>query len=151
MPSAVPESIAHHVTLVEELKSEHRELLLAFREIKEASDGEEAARLKRALVRFKALLVPHVVKEAVKVYTYLRQQYKARGDQPTYQRVNDYKAEMSGIGDAAIQFIDAWVQTPDADIDFAQVRAALRDIGALLGDRIRREESDLYPLYHTTH
>lgn len=145
------DSIAHYDDLVEELKSEHRALLLAFREVKESSDTADGVRFQQALLHFKALLVPHVVKEAVKVYTYLRQQYKARADHDTYQKINGYKAEMSGIGDAAIRFIDTWSGVPAQSIDFAQVRSTLRDIGALLGDRIRREESDLYPLYHTTH
>ena len=55
---------------------------------------------------------------------------------------------MRGIGDAAVRFVETCVATPDDAIDFAQVRPALHEIGLLLGDRIRREESDLYPLYH---
>jgi len=56
---------------------------------------------------------------------------------------------MGHIGEAAIQFIGTYTQAQDDDIDFEQVRSALREIGVLLGDRIRREEADLYPLYRT--
>ena len=106
---------------------------------------------KRALLDFKGLLVPHFVEEAVRLYTYLRQELKVRGNLTDFQRVNAYKSESGGIGDAALRFVETSIATPDDAIDFAQVRTALHEIGLLLGDRIRREESDLYPLYQSLH
>ena len=47
------------------------------------------------------MLVPHLLQEAIKLYTFLRQELKAQGNQQAYQMVNGYKTEMGGIGDAA--------------------------------------------------
>jgi len=143
------DDVAHHAELVQELVNDHRQLLEAYHGLKRSADDGDITAFRAALARFKSLLVPHVVKEAYKVYTYLRQTLKARGDMDAYQRVNGYKAEMGHIGEAAIQFIDTYTQAQDDDIDFEQVRSALREIGVLLGDQIRREEADLYPLYRT--
>lgn len=143
--------IQHHSALVDQLKGEHRLLLQAFGALKQTSDADDALAFKRALHEFKSLLVPHLLEEAVRMYTYLRQELKARGNLADFQRVNAYKSEMGGIGDAAVRFVETCVATPDDAIDFAQVRPALHEIGLLLGDRIRREESDLYPLYQSLH
>lgn len=142
--------IGHYSTLMDELKGEHRLLLEVFGRLKKSGETEDAAEFRQALADFRSLLIPHVVKEAYKVYTYLRQYYKDKGDISVYQRVTNYKTEMTGIGEAALQFIDSCEKTPDDAIDFHTVNESLREIGLLLGDRIRREEADLYPLYHTT-
>lgn len=142
--------IGHYTSLMDELKSEHRQLLEVFGRMKKSGESEDAAEFQQALADFKGLLVPHVVKEAYKVYTYLRQYYKDKGDAEVYRRVTGYKTEMTGIGDAALKFIDAHERAAPDAIDFANVNESLREIGLLLGDRIRREEAFLYPLYHTT-
>ncbi len=144
-------SIAHYATLVNELQSEHRLLLEAYGQLKKSADASDGPAFRQAVQDFKALLVPHLVKEAFKVYTYLRQRSKDRGETAVYDKVTAYKTEMTGIGDAAMRFIDTYAEMPDADIDFPQVQESLRQIGQLLGDRIRREEAELYPLYQSTH
>jgi regulator of sigma D len=143
--------VVHHSTLVGELKSEHRELLATFGLLRHAAEERDAAGFRRALAAFKALLVPHLVKESFKVYTYLRQEYKAKGDLAVYDMVTAYKSEMTGIGDTALRFVESCDQMADDAIDFVQIDATLHTMGRLLGDRIRREEAELYPLYQTTH
>lgn len=145
------EGVPHYSALVAELTHDHRQLLAAYGALKHSAEAGDVAAFKSALGDFKALLVPHVVKEAYKVYTYLRQTLRQKGELEVYQRVNAYKSEMGRIGDAAIRFIDTYSDADDETIDFPQVRAALHEIGQLLGDRIRREEADLYPLYKTLH
>ena len=114
-------------------------------------DAGDAVAFKQALQGFKALLVPHLLEEAIRLYTYLRQELKTRGDANSYQLVNGYKSEMKGIGDAAVHFVETYNTAANDAIDFEQVRASLHEIGHLLGDRIRREESELYPLYQSLH
>lgn len=143
--------VLHDRTLVHGLEQEHRLLLHAFGQVKKSAETADPQAFKRHLQELKDLLVPHVVKEAFKLYTYLRQHFKDSGERAGYEQVNAYKKEMSGIGDAALRFIDNCLQTPDQALDFAQIQTALRDIGHLLGDRIRREESELYPLYQSIH
>ena len=140
--------ISHDSALAQELVSEHRELLAAFGTLKKNVEAEDAAAFRESLLTFKGLLVAHLVKEAYKVYTYLRQQLKDREDLSAYHLVNAYKSEMAGIGDAALKFVETYSEAPDP-MDFGEARTQLQHIGHLLGDRVRREESDLYPLYHT--
>ncbi len=143
--------IQHHSTLVSQLMSDHRQLLESFGVLKKTAEAGDAVAFKQALQGFKALLVPHLLEEAIRLYTYLRQELKTRGDANSYQLVNGYKSEMKGIGDAAVHFVETYNTAANDAIDFEQVRASLHEIGHLLGDRIRREESELYPLYQSLH
>ncbi len=143
--------IQHHSSLVTQLVGDHRQLLESFGGLKKAADVGDAVAFKQSLQGFKALLIPHLMEEAVRLYTYLRQEFKTRGDANNYQLVNGYKSEMNGIGDAAVHFVETYSTTADDAIDFHQVRTSLHEIGHLLGDRIRREEAELYPLYQSLH
>ena len=95
--------VPHHSALVQGLVNDHRQLLQAFGRLKHCAEAEDPGAFKHALVDFKALLVPHLLQEAIKLYTFLRQELKAQGNQQAYQMVNGYKAEMGGIGDAAVR------------------------------------------------
>ncbi len=44
--------------------------------------------------------------------------------------------------------VDEYSKKSAHDIDYAPLSIRIKEIGWLLGDRIRREESELYPLYH---
>ncbi|GAB1387502.1 hypothetical protein MASR1M59_26500 [Melaminivora sp.] len=145
-------NVQHHDHLVAQLTSDHRRLLQAFGALKQTAEAGDTPAFRQALQVFSTLLVPHLMEEAMRLYTYLRQELRSRGDAQGYQLVNGYKTEMGAIGDAAMRFIQNYASTEDtAPIDFAQVRASLQQIGHLLGDRIRREESELYPLYQSLH
>lgn len=143
--------VQHHSTLVTQLVGDHRQLLESFGVLKKAAEARDVVAFKQALQGFKALLVPHVLEEAIRLYTYMRQEFKTRGDANNYQLVNGYKSEMKGIGDAAVHFVETYSAAADDAIDFQKVCASLHEIGHLLGDRIRREESELYPLYQSLH
>ena len=55
---------------------------------------------------------------------------------------------MDGISRAAMEFVDEYSAKKTGQMDFVLLGSRLRDIGLILGDRIRREEAELYPLYH---
>lgn len=142
--------VAHYSDLVEQFHQEHRRLLKAFGQVKHGIDGRDAPAFKQALKEFQSLLVPHLVTEGYKLYTYLRQRLKEKGERADYDRVNGYKSEMARIGDTALRYAESYLALPDAEIDFSRAGEELREIGLLLGDRIQREESDLYRLYQST-
>ena len=139
--------VKHDAELIDELMREHREILKSYGELKQAAEAAEPMRYKAALQAFKSLLVPHLIKEAVKVYTFLRKELKERGDTAAFERVSAYKSEMAPIGDAVVKFIDEQLALDVRQIDFAQVQATLAHMGTTLGGRVNREEADLYPLY----
>ncbi len=138
--------IKYYSDLVDEMLDDHRALLVAYGELVKAASAKDASGFKFLLLKFKSLLVAHLLKEAVKLYIYLRQ--KLKGDESAYSLVTSYKSEMDGISRVAMAFVDEYTAKPIHQIDFNQLAIQLRDIGWVLGDRIRREESELYPLYH---
>lgn len=142
--------IPHYPDLVAQFEQDHRVLLKAYGRIRHSVQARDAQEFKAALQEFQSLLVPHLVTEGYKLYTYLRQRTRSNGDQAAYDKVNQYKSEMAHIGDAALHFVENHMKTPDGEIDFALVEDELRQIGLALGDRIHREESELYQLYDTT-
>ena len=137
--------IQHHSTLVSQLMSDHQQLLESFGVLKKTAEAGDAVAFKQALQGFKALLVPHLLEEAIRLYTYLRQELKTRGDANSYQLVNGYKSEMKGIGDAAVHFVETYNTAANDAKDFEHVRASVHQIGHQLGDRMRTEESELHP------
>lgn len=138
--------IKYYSDLVSEMTHDHRELLATYGDLAKAAGAQDGTVFKSELIKFKSLLVTHLLKEAVKLYIYLRQNLKS--DEHTYALVTSYKSEMDGISRIAMAFVDEYVAKPTHDINFSQLTIKLREIGLVLGDRIRREESELYPLYH---
>lgn len=138
--------IQYNANLVQEMLDDHRALLSIYGDLVKAVDNKDGSVFKLTLVRFKSMLVAHLLKEAVKLYIYLRQKF--RGDEGVYHLVTSYKNEMDGISRVAMSFVDEYTAKPIHEIDFFQLSARLREIGLVLGDRIRREEMELYPLYH---
>lgn len=138
--------IKYYSDLVDEMVDDHRALLAAYGDLVKTAGAKDASGFKFLLLKFKSLLVAHLLKEAVKLYIYLRQ--KLKGDESAYSLVTSYKSEMDGISRIAMAFVDEYTAKPAHQIDFHQLTLQLREIGLVLGDRIRREESELYPLYH---
>lgn len=138
--------ISYYPELIPEFLREHRQLLATYGAILRSAEGRNVVEFKSGLENFKSLLVAHLLKEAVKLYVYMRQML--RDDEVTHALVTSYKKEMDGIGRVAMAFVDGYMaKTPD-QIDFTQVVSELHEIGKVLGDRIRREENELYLLYH---
>ena len=138
--------IAYYSELVEDLMNDHRQLLAIYGDLVRANQAHDPVAFKAVLQPFKSLLISHLLKEAVRLYIYLRQ--KLRYDESTYRLVTGYKSEMDGISRVAMEFVDEYSAKTPKEIDFVLLAARLKEIGQVLGDRIRREEAELYPLYH---
>lgn len=138
--------IGYYPDLVGEMVDDHRQLLGAFGELVKAANAHDSVGFSSGLATFKSLLVGHLLKEAIKLYIYLRQQL--RSDEGAYALITSYKSEMDGISRIAMAFVDAYSGKARHELDFPTVIGQLRELGVVLGDRIRREEAELYPLYH---
>jgi len=138
--------ISYYSELVDDLKGDHKQLLAVYGNLVRAGQAHDAVVFRTVLQQFKSLLIAHLLKEAIKLYIYLRQ--KLRDDESTYRLVTGYKSEMDGISRVAMAFVDEYSAKPAENIDFALLGTRLKEIGQVLGDRIRREEAELYPLYH---
>ena len=138
--------ISYSPLLISEFEGDHRKLLRQYGILLNTAKQEDFAAFKAHLTEFKAMLVSHLLKETVKLYIYMRQ--KLKDDPHSYALVTGYKKEMDGIGKVAMNFVDTYMAQTADRVDFAQLVAELQHIGSVLGDRIRREEAELYPLYH---
>jgi hemerythrin-like domain-containing protein len=141
----VSAAIAYYPNLIEDLEREHRELLSALSSMSKSVQIRNLKRFKEYLAVFKNLLVEHLLKEAVKLYIYLRQTLKAHPAESAL--VSRYKKEMDGLGVEVLRFIDHYLPKSATEIDVAALKAELVDVANLLKDRLSREETELYPLY----
>ena len=137
--------IQYTPNLIESFERDHRALLHSYGRLVKTANKADFPTFQTELALFKSMLVSHLLKEAVKLYIYLRQQFK--DNEAIHSLVTSYKVEMDGIGRVAMGFIDAYLTAPADVVDFAKMSTQLNEIGKVLGDRIRREESELYPLY----
>jgi len=139
--------IAFHETLIEELKQDHQSILKLYAQINMAINNDQWEKVPGALGKFRRKLTDHLLCEGVKLYGYL--QKGAQENHATYVQFRNFRNEMAHIGRAAFHFIDRFAE-PDVFAQ-AEMRAAFatefKVIGDVLADRIRREESQLYPLY----
>lgn len=137
--------IHFHPELIAELTADHQKLLAILGELDAQAEKQDVVQFKERLHRLKILLADHLLKEAVRLYIYLRQQFKE--NVAAYQLVTTYKKEMDGIGAVAMRFIDEHSRQAPEKFDFPGIRRQLRQMGEVLGDRIYREEHELYRLY----
>ena len=140
-------SIDHHPALIAELRAEHAMLLEAYGQVGEAMRHERWKSVAEGLVRLRSMLTDHLLKEGAKLYCYLQRNLDY--DEDTYSLFRNFKTEMGGIGKAAFAFVARYanlinLQTPTQQAAF---KAEYEAIGAVLVDRIKREEAQLYPLY----
>ena len=61
--------IQHHSNLVTRLVGDHRQLLESFGVLKKSAEASDAVAFKQALQGFMALLIPHLLEEAVRLYS----------------------------------------------------------------------------------
>jgi hypothetical protein len=138
--------IRYDSNLIRDMLEEHRALLAIYGSLVKSVEARDELAFYVKLSEFKSTLVAHLLKEAVKLYIYLRQSLK--DDENTYQLVTTYKSEMDGISRVVMKFVDDYSEKSLIGVDYGQLSIRIKEIGWLLGDRIRREESELYPLYH---
>lgn len=135
--------------LIDDLERDHRALLQSYGRLVKTANEAGFTTFQTELAVFKSMLIGHLLKEAIRLYIYLRQQFKA--DAVTHGLVTSYKVEMDGIGRVTMGFIDTHLNASAETVDFPALTAQLSDIGKVLGDRIRREEAELYPLYNDSY
>jgi regulator of sigma D len=138
--------ITYHPELTKEFIEDHKQLLILFGKMNSYINVGDIINFKIELKAFKAALTAHLLMEAVKLYIYLKQNLK--NDEAVYDLVVSYKREMDTIGRVVMKFLDEYTLKPNDEFDLIELRQQLSTIGATLVDRIEREESQLYPLYH---
>ena len=152
-PAAAPERpamapgtrIAHHFELIAQLEQDHRDLLRIYSGLRRASDAGRMQEAGEQLETFRHALQGHLLKENVKLYVYL--EHTLAADATSHELMHGFRHEMDRIGKAVMVFLDRYRDLaghPEWKDDFAR---ELDGIGKVLVERMRNEESNLYPLY----
>jgi len=138
--------IAYSPELIGQLKGDHQRLLELFGHISAAFAGSDLAAAARLLGEFRRGILSHLLTENVRFYIYL--EHTLKHDSPNeFDLMRHFRHEMDSIGKAVLAFLDKY-QSLDKQPDLAAAFGKdLENVGAILGERIRREEETLYPLY----
>lgn len=140
--------IRYSPTLIDELKNDHRQLLATYMVIKAAFDRGDYVTVSAKLNEFRLGLQGHLLTENVRFYIYLDRVHGH--DEMNSDLIRGFRKEMDGIGRAALNFLKKY-EMIGVDKELAGAFAKdFAEIGTVLGERIEREESTLYPLYVPT-
>lgn len=143
--SAPGTEIRYSPTLIDELKKDHKALLATYMAIKASFDGGDYRAVSAKLNEFRISLQGHLLTENVRFYIYLDRVHGQ--DEMNSDLIRGFRREMDGIGRAALSFLKKY-ETIGVDKELAGAFAKdFAEIGTVLGERIKREEGVLYPLY----
>jgi hypothetical protein len=83
--------------------------------------------------------------ENVKLYCYLEQNLARRPS--ALRTIREFRREMNVVARGVVNFARKHQQGGVSNASLGSFLVELREVGALLGQRVRREEQELYTLY----
>lgn len=131
--------------LIDSLKGDHQTLLTLYGEIQEAFDNKDYPTVSEKLETLKSGLQSHLLTENVRLYIYLDR--CLAHDASNSELIRGFRREMDDIAKVAMKFLNKY-STIGVDEDLAaHFSQDFATIGKVLGERINKEETTLYPLY----
>jgi len=138
-------NIRYKPGLVDDLKSDHENLLNIYTDIKLSAEMNNFTKTAEHLTDFRNQLEDHLLKENINLYIYLT--HLLEDDKENSTLISSFRKEMDGIASIALKFL-AKYESIGSD---KELQKSFQDdfsvIGDVLGKRIKREESMLYTLY----
>lgn len=131
--------------LIDNLKGDHQALLGLYGEIQEAFDSKDYPTVSEKLETFKGALQSHLLTENVRLYIYLDRCLAS--DATNSELVRGFRREMDDIAKVAMKFINKYTEIGVDEDLAAHFAEDFATIGKVLGERINKEETVLYPLY----
>ncbi len=132
-------------SLISSLKHDHHNLVEMFEQLGRLAEMGRFRELPATLIAFKTALESHVISENVRFYNYVEN--SLAGDDENLQLIRSFRREMNTIARGVVDFVKRYQRL---DFDEGMRQSFLREyaaVGGLLGQRIQREENNLYPLY----
>lgn len=141
--------IRYSPTLINELQIDHQQLLVLYMAIKSSFEAGDYPTVSEKLNEFRTGLQGHLLTENVRLYIYLDRMLGQ--DEMNSELIRSFRREMDGIGKAVLNFLKKY-EAIGVDKDLAPSFAKdFSAIGVVLTERIKKEESVLYPLYMATY
>jgi hypothetical protein len=138
--------VSYSPDLIPRLKNDHHALLKTYGLIGDAFARNDLPAVAKHLADFHHGILGHLMTENIKLYVYLGNVLK-RTDPESHELMFQFRQEMYGIGKAVLAFLNKYKDI-DAQPALAETFGTdMQNVGKVLGDRIRREEETLYPLY----
>jgi hypothetical protein len=134
--------------LVPQLTHDHRELVHAYEQIGMLPERDRWDLLPAQLLAFKSQLEAHLLAENVRFYNYV--EYTLRDDEENFSLIRDFRREMNAIARGVIEFVKKNQHPLVSSAERGAFLVDYRNVGALLVQRIQREEGSLYPLYQNS-
>jgi len=138
-------SIPYDAKLIFRLTADHRRLVRIVDKIDRSFDDGYFTSTVRYLHEFGSEIRAHLLTEKVQLYLFL--QHALANDRLSIALMRDLQQEMDGIGKQIVSFLARYEKLAGTPALIATFRADLREIATLLTNRIRREETTLFPLY----
>lgn len=139
-------AVPYNQQLIDSCKTDHRELLECYTQMMQAAESGDFTTVDARLKTLGQGLKTHFNKEFTELYTYLDLRTRKSAEPGEFERVRDFRMELQQIG---VQINDI-VNRYEGGVDAASLPKFIEDykaLGVALGDRIKREEEVLYPLY----
>lgn len=150
MPSGpIPpgQKIGFDAQLIDSLKHDHVALFSMFSRIGQMHAHGDYAHTAAELQRFTSALQTHVLKENVRFYAYMQSHLPRESDEAML--LHEFRREMNVIIRTVSEFLKKYEGMEQLnEHTHEQFEHDLEQVGNLLLQRISREESSLYPLYH---
>lgn len=139
------QSINYSPQLIGRLCGDHAALLAMYQSVVDMLQQQRYAQIPAALGSFKSKFDVHILNENLRFYCYLEQKLRAQPAELT--TVKEFRREMNVIARGVVNFVRQYQTTGVSAANQQGFADDLRQIGALLVQRIQREEEDLYTLY----
>lgn len=137
--------IHYYPDFIDQLKSDHGELLILFEEINKAHQKDNIKVTTTKLDQFSSALREHLLLENSKLYIYLR--HALENDPDNAAITQAFQQEMREIGKVLNNFMNNYSETQWSESEKELFSEQLAAIGDVLTKRIKTEEAVLYPLY----
>ncbi|HET9122823.1 MAG TPA: hemerythrin domain-containing protein [Acidiferrobacteraceae bacterium] len=131
------------------LKDDHRRLIRQLQQLRKLVSRGQYRALPAKLDEFRSLLQTHLMTENVRLYGYLS--YALGPYSNDARRAADFRREMYTLGHAVMTFVRRYHETEISAETAGVFGKELTDLAVLLVRRIRREETELFPLYRPPH
>lgn len=137
--------IGYSADLIAHLKHDHSALLKLYGQLEALAATGRFAEVAAALKLFKSKFELHVLTENVKFYCYVEENLAKRPG--ALRTIREFRREMNVIGRNVVNFVRKYQESGVTGANRGVFMAELRNVGAQLGERVQREEQELYTLY----